>query len=98
MLTRDQAKTIAKSWITTHATSDVPSTIVDSQTIERSYGWVFFYQSNAYLETQDPGFALAGNAPLIVARATGAVTVTGTAQPAEYYLAQYEAAHGTGAA
>jgi len=98
MFTVDQANAIAASWISSGSADGESRAIIESQTIERPYGWVFFYQSKRYLETRDPSDALAGNAPLIVDRLTGQVTVTGTAHPTEYYLAQYEAARNAGAA
>jgi hypothetical protein len=63
---------------------------IDECMIERDWGWVFFYTSDRYLKTRDIRYALAGNAPYIVNRHTGEVRVTGTAQPIEYYIAEYE--------
>ena len=71
--------------------------IMDSETIEKEYGWVFFYQSKEYLETGNSGDALLGNAPFIVNRYTGEVVETGTANPIEDYIAEYEARTGYGA-
>ena len=99
MITREQAQAIAASHIAELMGSNNSSCdIVDALTIESPAGWMFFYQSRRYLETHDPSDALAGNAPMIVDRLTGKVTQTGTAHSAEYYLAQYEAAQGAGAA
>jgi Immunity protein 35 len=98
MISRLQAQAAAESHITQLADSDLPFAILESETIELSLGWVFFYQSRRYLENHNPSEALAGNAPLIVDRLTGQVTETGTAYPLEYYLMQYETARGEGAA
>jgi len=38
---------------------------------EHDFGWVFFYDTKEYLETNDVTHALAGNAPLIVDRTDG---------------------------
>ncbi len=65
--------------------------IVDEHTIERPWGWVFFYNDRRYLETGSSKYVLFGNAPYIVNRFTGEVKVTGTAYPIEDYLAEYEA-------
>ena len=62
--------------------------IIDESTIEKDWGWVFFYTSERYLKTRDTRYALAGNAPYIVNRHTGELRVTGTAQPIEYYIAE----------
>jgi len=42
--------------------------IVDSQTIEKPYGWVFFYNSKEFIETGNIYAALMSNAPLICTR------------------------------
>jgi hypothetical protein len=63
--------------------------IIDSQTREEAFGWVFFYNTMQFAETKDPEWCLAGNAPLIVDRETGALNVTGTAHDVEYYLDKY---------
>jgi len=65
--------------------------IVEDSTLEKEWGWVFFYTSEMYLKTGDPKYALAGNAPYIVIRESGDVFVTGTAQSIEYYLEAFEA-------
>jgi hypothetical protein len=64
--------------------------IVDEATIERPWGWVFFYTSRKWHETRDVRYALAGNAPLIVDKTQGDIYVTGTAYPIAYYIANYE--------
>jgi 4a-hydroxytetrahydrobiopterin dehydratase len=69
---------------------DVPVTILDSQTTEYEFGWVFFYQSTLFLKTQEIGSALAGNAPIIVNRFTKELTTTGTAFPLSHYIEEYQ--------
>lgn len=92
MISRDSARRIAADSIregvrTPHGMTLV---ILDDETIERGFGWVFFYQSREYLETGDLSQQLAGNAPIIVDREDGSVHTTGTAEPVEHYLAAYE--------
>lgn len=60
-------------------------------TIERSFGWVIFYGSKLYAETGETRYAVAGNAPFIVNRSTGAIVSTGTSHAVEQYIAEYEA-------
>jgi len=67
------------------------SVILDDHTIEREFGWVFFYNSRAYTETKNFMCGLVGNAPLIVDRYTGELHVTGTGLPTECYIRSYEA-------
>lgn len=64
--------------------------IIDRETIEKDYYWVFFYNTKKFLETNNLSYALAGNAPIIVNKATGAFYETGTAQPIEFYMREYE--------
>ena len=64
--------------------------IVDEATIERDFGWVFFYQSREYLDTGKNEYQLAGNAAYIVDRRTGELHVTGTAEPVETYIENFE--------
>ena len=71
--------------------SPIDCVILESKTIERGWGWVFFYQSKAYVETGDFRNMLAGNAPIIVNRYTSELSHTGTAHEIEYYINQYEA-------
>jgi Immunity protein 35 len=64
--------------------------IIDQATIEKPWGWVFFYTSKLWYETQDIRYAVAGNAPIIVEKVTGRVIPTGTAKAIEYYIENYE--------
>jgi Immunity protein 35 len=64
--------------------------IVDEMTIERPWGWVFFYTSRLWLDTEDIKYAIAGNSPLFVERASGKVLETGTSMPVAEYIANYE--------
>jgi hypothetical protein len=74
---------------------DVP-VVVDSATIEKPWGWVFFYESRRFLETGDDSSRLLGNAPIIVNAESGIAADTGTAHPVEHYIAEYEREHGLG--
>jgi hypothetical protein len=59
------------------------------RTIELELGWVFFYQTKAYIETGDVMKALIGNAPIIINKQTGAIHVTGTAHRINHYIIKY---------
>lgn len=63
--------------------------IVEDQTIETSFGWVFFYNGKNYLETGNPMEMYIGNAPLIVDRNDGSTQFTGTAEDISYYIKEY---------
>jgi hypothetical protein len=68
--------------------------IGDDYTQEKSYGWVFFYQSKRYIETGDPSTMLAGNGPVVVLRDDGSVHLLGSALPPDETLRQFEVAMG----
>ena len=72
--------------------NQVDCVVLEQMTIEKPWGWVFFYQSKAFVKTGDFREMLGGNAPIIVNRNTGALTHTGTAHEVEYYIKEYEAA------
>jgi hypothetical protein len=84
-LTLEQAKALVQAEL---GTSEL--VILDEATIERDFGWVFFYQNRSYLETRNILKILAGNAPYIVNRHTRELQVTGTGRPIEEYIARYE--------
>lgn len=61
----------------------------DAGTQSYDFGWVFYWQNRKFLETRDTSFMLAGNAPLLVDRHTGALHVTGTGRSLDYYISNY---------
>ena len=67
--------------------------ILSERTIETDFGWVFFWNSKRYLETDEFQYALAGNAPLIVDRRDGSIHGTSTAEPIEEIMERYRRAH-----
>lgn len=64
--------------------------VLEELTIEREWGWVFFYQSSEYIETQNFNSQLVGNAPYIVNKLSRELIETGTAFSIEYYINEYE--------
>ncbi|MEG4477747.1 YrhB domain-containing protein [Microcoleus sp. M2_C2] len=92
MLSRDQAQALAENELSSVSmAAECELAIVASATLERPFGWVFFYESREYLDTGAASSRLAGNAPFFVNRLTGEVVAAGTAHSVEYYLALYEA-------
>ena len=64
--------------------------VLEEETIEKEYGWIFFYTSRRFLETGNVNYMLAGNAPIVVDKRTGKLTWLGTAEPFENYLRPYD--------
>ena|ERR1700719_3367023 len=95
MINLEMAKQIAiKEIERTCASQFGPFSIRDEHTIEKEYGWVFFYSTQKYVETRDVRYALAGNGPVIVERADGAVHMFGSAKPPEEIIREYELRQG----
>ncbi len=91
MLTLEEARALVVDAISQPARPDNPFGLDDGLTIEKPWGWVFFYNSQRYLETRDDQYQLFGNAPFIVNKLTGEIRGTGTAKPIEFYISEYEA-------
>jgi len=90
MIDKNQAREIAKEEISRmNKRSLIEFALMDNQTIEFQYGWVFFYQSKKFLETKDMDFMVAGNAPYIIDKQDGSVHITGTGQDIDYYIEEY---------
>lgn len=64
--------------------------ILDERTVERSWGWVFFYTTRGWRDG-DLRYAVGGNPPIIVNRLDGTLRDTGTARPIDHYISEYEA-------
>jgi Immunity protein 35 len=91
MMNSEQAKELAVTKILQdwNIENDEP-VILDEFTIEKDFGWVFFYDSHKFIETKETSYRIFGNAPVIVNRFDGSTHYTGTARETEYYIAEYE--------
>ncbi len=87
-MNRNEAQGLVEAVLSNNA---IDCLILEGETIEREWGWVFFYQSKKYIETGDDKEMLIGNAPYIINRTTGIITPTGTAHAIEDYIQEYEA-------
>ncbi|WP_239375158.1 YrhB domain-containing protein [Snodgrassella gandavensis] len=84
MLTYNEALDLAKNYIAKMDSS------FEITYVERfSEGWYFCYQSRQYLDTGNTSYLLAGNAPVIIDKDSGAIIDTGTAYPIEKYIKEY---------
>ena len=89
VLNKAIARQLALSYIQENYSGTLTVEIIDDQTIEKDYGWIFFFQSREYLDTRNFRFSLLGNGPLIVEQ-DGSVHILTTAQPAEESIAKFE--------
>ena len=84
MIGLDDARRIAEAYlIGLSADAGTKLELLCSETLERNFGWVFYYGP------EDRAVTVAGNAPFIVERKDGSIHVTGTAYPTEVYLENY---------
>jgi len=91
MITIIEAKRIANQHVAKlEVELGISLKLIDAETIEKSFGWVYFYNSKKYLETGELREMLAGNAPFIVDKNNGEIHETGTEKPVEDYLATFE--------
>jgi hypothetical protein len=65
--------------------------IVDANTIERDFGWVFRYESKRYFETRNIKDCLHGNGPIIVDRHTGHIRRFSSGISSQEAIREYEA-------
>jgi len=91
MLKKDEAKKIVEAHLNDSSEDrNYSLVILDEYTIEKDYGYVFFYDSSLYIETEDINHALGGNSPILIEKSTSKIIYTGTANSIEYYLENYE--------
>jgi hypothetical protein len=95
VITRQHAEELALGYVD-EVGRDVPGgvSLMSESTIEKPYGWVFFFNSARFFETGDQLEALGGNSPILVASASGQVTLLGTAKPVADSLRQFEIENG----
>ncbi|APR82688.1 Hypothetical protein A7982_08037 [Minicystis rosea] len=70
--------------------SDDRLIIVDEHTIEKPYGWVFFYDTEEHHLHDTPGSGIGGNAPFLVEKIGGRIRVLDGRQSVKRHLAAYE--------
>ncbi len=89
MWTYEKALTVVAAYV--RAVTNDQGVVMEAQTLDLPYGWVFFYQNRQYLDTGEMESLFGGNAPIIFNRVFGDYRVTGTAHGVERYLREYEA-------
>ena len=93
MIDFEAAKQIALTEINSKYTGDLAPLVI-AGTIEKTYGWIFFYVTQKYVETGEFQYALAGNGPLVVEKQDGAVYRLGTSRPVEENIREFERRRG----
>ena len=89
-MTKTGAEQIALQYLKrVEARTGIELILLDRFTQERTFGWVFFYDSKCHAQTLNVSNALAGNGPIVVTK-DGRLHETGTALPLETYLQKFE--------
>jgi len=89
MLTKAEALEIVSRKLQEINTTDDLFVVVDEHTIEKPFGWVFFYNSKKFVETGIFQYRLAGNGPVIVNKFSGDVEFHGSAESLEEIIEDY---------
>lgn len=71
--------------------------ILDSETIHKPYGWVFFYNTKTFIETNDFIYALGGNGPIILLSEDNSLHMLGSGRPPKVEIRAFEEEKGLGA-
>jgi hypothetical protein len=91
MVSREEAKQILLAVLKDRGVGGVDGvTILDSHTIEKPYGWAFFYNSKKFLDSGDILDSLVGGGPVVVLAQTGMVHELGSARPPLQEIADLE--------
>ena len=90
MLTKTEALEILSKELRQRCSPEDPFIVIDEYTIEKPFGWVFFYNSKKFLETGLFQDRLFGNGPVIVNKASGTVEFLGSCKPPEDIIEDYE--------
>ena len=93
MIDRETAEQIVENYFTDYASKiglDDEIVVLKEHTIEKEYGWVFFYDTRKHLETGNVSYALIGGGPIVVERKDGSLYFLGSAWGLEEAIRRYE--------
>lgn len=96
MMTKEQVASALEEQLNKGPDMEDRIVVLLDKTIDAGTYYVFFYQSRKFLDTNNYSYLLAGNAPIIVDKASGKQFITGTAYPLEHYIEIYENTRGNG--
>ena len=88
-ITKEQAAEVARKLVA-NLKPGTEFVILDDKTVEKDFGWVFFYTTKRYVETKDRKYLLPGNAPLVVDRKDGSTHFLSTSAPPARAIDEYE--------
>lgn len=89
MLTKDQAISAVNAELRRMNVTDTLE-VVDSKTIEKSFGWIFFYNSKKFVLSGLAVDKIAGNGPVFVNKYNRDIKFFGSTPPLEEIIQTYE--------
>lgn len=90
MLDRISAKERVSEKLREMSTAHDRWVVLDKHTIERPFGWIFFYNSERFAMTGNVIYRLAGNGPVFVNKATGSIEFFGSTPSLDVIISRYE--------
>jgi len=90
MLTKSEALELVLKELQGKGPSEDSFIVVDKYTIDKAFGWVFFYNSAKFVQTGISKYRLFGNGPIIVNKFSGAIEFCGSGTPPEDIIKDYE--------
>lgn len=93
MLTKEQAMQLVADELKGRSKPGMDLVVVEDLTIERDFGWVFYYTATQCIESDQPGVRrrrLRGNGPKIVNKYTGKIESCPTYRRVADLIADYE--------
>jgi hypothetical protein len=95
MIDRGEATARARDYVKSLKWPGVEEMVLyEHAVLERPYGWVFFYNSRAFMQSGKPEDAAIGNGPFVVDRRDGSIHVTGRTMSYERFLEEYARSRG----
>lgn len=64
--------------------------LIEGKTIEKEFYFIFFYNTELYLDSGNLSYSLVENSPIIVDKIIGKIHNTRTAHPIEFYIDEFE--------
>jgi Immunity protein 35 len=89
MITQFEALELVSLTLRKLTTPKNPLVVLSAQTIEKPFGWIFFYNSKRFLETGLFRDRLAGAGPIVVHKIDGKVELVGASTWSEF-IEKYE--------
>lgn len=86
-VTKDEALAIARRTVAA-ARPSAGFVVIEKATVEKPFGWVFFYEPKA--AATDPKAVVPGAGPLVVHRHDGSTTYLSSSVPPDVAIAEYE--------